>query len=558
MKTHTSQAYRALYRPHESYHTGVNEEDYAAAVGDMVEEILSGELDAFAMDTDGTPLLSLLLRHWPSDSSMKSGEIPASHPPLPGTTLALNRQHLGPRWQWPAQAAIWKGVSPFQNWPSNGLGWGPSLPEARCPLLVAFQCHAWAVVRQGLAHPDCPPSQELDRLRVGQGMPLLHWAIRHPLAVRLLLEAGLDPNVRDANGRTALFETGNVEVVKLLLAHGADPLAMDDLGATAASHWGNHLTSPKELLKALNDHGVAQATDGKSVVSACRSNSWKTVETALNGSRWDPLTPVEPGNPQSLRLLPEACVQMLKTMNGPSALPCRPVIELLSRKPFASAWTVEEKAWAAGAFALVRGLKENMRWALTNDSYTKAMEQYDRLREDPEVEASIAEIFPALMGRVQETNPYIEESIWKGWVLSLPYGKSEKGKVRNHGWETLGLLISQPFRRKANLVSEGDFGPVFLKARSAFSSLSPEALLGLLMLRSASKREGPVVLNADEAWRKAWEALPEHRVFPVKEDWVEKILLATLGGPERRTWHEWMLTHNLRSQPTQSRRLPRM
>ncbi len=55
-------------------------------------------------------------------------------------------------------------------------------------------------------------------------------------AVRLLLDAGIDVNARDARGMTALIaasEHGHVAVVKLLLDRGADVHLKNKMGATA-------------------------------------------------------------------------------------------------------------------------------------------------------------------------------------------------------------------------------------------------------------------------------------------------------------------------------------
>ncbi|MCW3100719.1 MAG: Ankyrin [Chthonomonadaceae bacterium] len=53
---------------------------------------------------------------------------------------------------------------------------------------------------------------------------------------RLLLEAGVDANARDAYGRTQLMCAGNSKQYPLLLTHGADPNAKDQDGNTALIH----------------------------------------------------------------------------------------------------------------------------------------------------------------------------------------------------------------------------------------------------------------------------------------------------------------------------------
>lgn len=57
--------------------------------------------------------------------------------------------------------------------------------------------------------------------------------------VKMLLDAGADPNAKTASGGTPLHTagfTGNVTVVRMLLAAGADPHATDGKGFTALDH----------------------------------------------------------------------------------------------------------------------------------------------------------------------------------------------------------------------------------------------------------------------------------------------------------------------------------
>jgi ankyrin repeat protein len=55
-------------------------------------------------------------------------------------------------------------------------------------------------------------------------------------AIRRLLQEGEDPNVKDADGRTALMHAaigGNAELIAVLLQNGADPDAQDGNGFAA-------------------------------------------------------------------------------------------------------------------------------------------------------------------------------------------------------------------------------------------------------------------------------------------------------------------------------------
>ena len=59
------------------------------------------------------------------------------------------------------------------------------------------------------------------------------------VTLRVLLESGAEPNVRDSSGRTPLMEAalgGGVDAVELLLARGADPSICDADGTTALVH----------------------------------------------------------------------------------------------------------------------------------------------------------------------------------------------------------------------------------------------------------------------------------------------------------------------------------
>lgn len=68
----------------------------------------------------------------------------------------------------------------------------------------------------------------------------LHAALalgRNPETIRILLEAGADPNARQTGGYTAIFSAAAAnrrDLVELLVAHGAAPAILNDFGQSAA------------------------------------------------------------------------------------------------------------------------------------------------------------------------------------------------------------------------------------------------------------------------------------------------------------------------------------
>src|SRR5206468_2947995 len=66
----------------------------------------------------------------------------------------------------------------------------------------------------------------LSRERVAAGSTGLHLAVRHPEALRLLIEHGADPNVRDLGDNAGPLHfaaaNGSLESVRILLDAGAD------------------------------------------------------------------------------------------------------------------------------------------------------------------------------------------------------------------------------------------------------------------------------------------------------------------------------------------------
>lgn len=78
----------------------------------------------------------------------------------------------------------------------------------------------------------------------------------HTVFIGLMLDNGVDPNKRDADGGTALHEScelSNVESVRLLLEHGADPNAVHGVRKISPIHLAYN---KPEILELLLDYGA--------------------------------------------------------------------------------------------------------------------------------------------------------------------------------------------------------------------------------------------------------------------------------------------------------------
>lgn len=121
-----------------------------------------------------------------------------------------------------------------------------------------------------LAHPHCPSAGELSALTVEKDLArfcnisgrflghivsneiqagLLHLAVNSasdsaPAIVGMLIDAGLDPNASDSDGRTPLFYVRRRDVLDLLLEKGADP---SSTSGALFDFWRSHLETSQNL-----------------------------------------------------------------------------------------------------------------------------------------------------------------------------------------------------------------------------------------------------------------------------------------------------------------------
>lgn len=560
---HTAAAYRWMARPAAS--------ETAAAATDLMHEVLEGHWDPRGVDQDGTPLLALALNGW--RESRQEAVPPAGALPLPGEQFDLPPS--GPAWQWPAAALLWKGAQPFAGWPTSGLAWGPGQP-AQCPVLVALKEGAWDVLDACLRHPDCPPAAAFDALTVHDGRPLLHALAQHPWAVRgleALLRHGLDPNVPNDRGQSPLFVCEDPDAVRALLAAGANPHRPDAAGDTAPVHWGRRLKNPRPLIEAWQAHGNAQVSNGRMVVASLKANAWSAVETAIQASGWDPLSPVDPAQHPTRRLLEAASMALLEHVRGGQALPLRPLQELLSSPMFKNAWSLDEKATASAALSLVLNLATQERWTFSAHSQKAAAALGMALRREPGVVEREANAAAALLAStpLEESR---HQTLWMGWLKGLPSRAhpdppTSREDWEARGWGTVGVLATHPpawfAAQLKNPKDPWDWGLLFQTAycNDGFSWARADELEAFLRFRAmegVSEEKG--VLESDRAWQAAWEALPDHPPFPLDAPWFERFLRKNKASPDGRAaahqWREWALQVNLPEVSTPTRSRPRL
>jgi ankyrin repeat protein len=106
--------------------------------------------------------------------------------------------------------------------------------------------------------------------------------------VRILIDAGADPNLADNKGKTPLIvNSQDLEIAKMLIAHGANVNARADDGFTPLVNAGT-----VELTQLLLEHGAdpfAKTEQGKTALDWARQMNQKDqaalLEAAMAGKK---------------------------------------------------------------------------------------------------------------------------------------------------------------------------------------------------------------------------------------------------------------------------------
>src|SRR5258708_22756236 len=150
----------------------------------------------------------------------------------------------------------------IKNWIDQGAQWpddvsGEALPPPPDPKVLAMMQALRLGDRAAFRKTLSGASKSVNGKGPGGATPLLYAALYGDAAsVKLLLDAGADPNIRNDAGASALmWAAGDLQKVRLLVDHGADVNATSDAGRTplliAAGRFGN-----AAVVKLLLDHGA--------------------------------------------------------------------------------------------------------------------------------------------------------------------------------------------------------------------------------------------------------------------------------------------------------------
>jgi ankyrin repeat protein len=168
-----------------------------------------------------------------------------------------------------------------------------SLVFAALLLLASIQAYGAADLFQAVRNNDLPvlrtavaDKANLDARGPRQATLLMHAAaFGNPRSMKILLDAGADPNAKDSFGATALvWAAGDAAKAKLLVERGADVNAQTVQGRTplivAAAHDGNARTVRLLLNKGADIHAADAAGDTAMTVAAA-AGDLETIKLLL-------------------------------------------------------------------------------------------------------------------------------------------------------------------------------------------------------------------------------------------------------------------------------------
>jgi len=117
------------------------------------------------------------------------------------------------------------------------------------------------------------------------GNTALYWAAtdKNTDKLKILLDHGADPQIKNDFGQTALFSANTKEAVEMLIANGLDVDLVDNLGTTPLSRKANSLDK-EDILELLIAHGADVNGKGKQVplIQAAMGGREKHAEILIN------------------------------------------------------------------------------------------------------------------------------------------------------------------------------------------------------------------------------------------------------------------------------------
>ena len=173
----------------------------------------------------------------------------------------------------------------------------PRTRAHRALLIAAGQGDVTRVTELLDAHPDILNLRGNLEGHTGR-RSALHFAVAHEEVVRLLLERGADPNIRDDGDNACplhfVAENQNLAIMKLLVEHGADPIGAGDLHELEVIGWAtawDYVTVNSEIVEYLLSHGARH-----NIFSAVAVGNADAVRTIVEGSPADLDKPMDRTN----------------------------------------------------------------------------------------------------------------------------------------------------------------------------------------------------------------------------------------------------------------------